>query len=128
MPSSSSARMTRTAISPRLATRTFANMRREDYLVATATSRSVADRAAAVGAGALEHDGVDGGAAPPPDPPPGGRRCAKRGRENFAQVLSQACVEARAPQPPNPPRAQEPFSTDQAGVPREAGGGAGLAG
>src|ERR687890_778436 len=73
MPSSSSARMTRTAISPRLATRTFANMRREDYLVATATSRSVADRAAAVGAGALEHDDVDGGATPPPDPPPGGR-------------------------------------------------------
>src|SRR3954453_1861429 len=63
MPSCSSARMTRTAISPRLATRTFANMRREDYLV-----RSVADRAVALPAGALERDGMPRDAAPPADP------------------------------------------------------------
>src|SRR4051812_32331478 len=73
MPSSSSARMTRTAISPRLATRTFANMRREDYLVADAVSRSVADRAVALRARALQRDRVGARAAPPADPRMGGR-------------------------------------------------------
>src|SRR5690349_2176733 len=65
MPSSSSARMTRTAISPRLATRTFANMRREGY--------SVAERAAAQLARALDGDGVEACRAPPAHPPAGDR-------------------------------------------------------
>src|SRR3954451_16775508 len=64
MPNSSSARTMRTAISPRFATRTFANMRREDY--------SVADRAAALSARARQRDRVRARAAPPADPRMGG--------------------------------------------------------
>src|SRR4051795_3567521 len=59
--------MTRTAISPRLATRTFVNMRREDY--------SVAQIAAALRARALDHEAVDAPRPPAAHP----RACGRHG-------------------------------------------------
>src|SRR5438045_2002818 len=68
MPSSSSARITRTAISPRLATRTFANMRRrmlDDRLILLRHGQST-----------WNADGLLQGQADPPLSPEGRREAA----------------------------------------------------
>src|SRR4051812_16151806 len=100
MPSSSSARTIRTAISPRLATRTFPNMRRKGIRWPVAEPRraarrrtSVAELAAAVRAGALERDPLEEVRPPTADPAAGDRLgavLAAAGPAPAVQRLGQA--------------------------------------